>query len=461
MNLLPDGGRPVGPHLEGNDYPLVLPSTDIAGLLADFYLSHTVTEAVLPLRLDRVRSLCGPAEACSSLPSSSDSSGADDQPFVVVVDAADQIVFDGRLADTFRAQDWGPRLHLLEWKTATAVCRVLVHRGWAESEQARLYRREFSPVRAVLDERTCEVLPRRVRRLRVGDTVLDGAVTLRNGHNTTLVATAPRRNLGRRAAHRIVLSAAPGSGLGRYDDCTEVDPPIRRINGVGPDNRGRFQAEAKDCYRLERTVVSGGPGPATVEPSQLQLHNNCLPCCECQDFENTYQGVRRLYYHYKDLGTSLGSIRDTFLDNRGRWLVERNCRHQKLVKLAGFALQDGSVSLVATLCNHTRHCRYDAKLELNFQHSRGETPTFDRGIIFVTDPESGELMPYRPSVRDNGSWPRIFYTWRQFNAESRLRLMLRLRFSPTNNPLDFLRVTAFPFLSGTAYPGDTLEMLFR
>lgn len=52
-----DAGKPIGPHPEGVEYPLVEPSDDIAGLLADVHLAHDKQDIKHPLKIKWISGL--------------------------------------------------------------------------------------------------------------------------------------------------------------------------------------------------------------------------------------------------------------------------------------------------------------------------------------------------------------------------------------------------------------------
>jgi hypothetical protein len=264
----------------------------VRGLLADFYLAHEVRDARLPLRLTWLHGFCRAQSSCGSDGAApSDSSEPSHEADLVVKDSDGRVVFDSTRAAWFFARGWADRFRLYEWRTDAAVCRALVHAGTNDAEDVRVFPVELVPERAVLDERTAEVVPRRVTGFVVNGEQFGGEVEFVLGYNVTMdpvgAVAAPR------AGTRVVVTAEPGAGLGRYPSCDEPDTVIRRINGVGPDAAGNVALSAAGCYWAERPVLSQA-ATADLLPAALRLNNNCGPCCECTDYENTYRGVRHL-----------------------------------------------------------------------------------------------------------------------------------------------------------------------
>lgn len=444
MPVVTDGGRGVGVEAYGSNYPLVDPSPDVAGLLADFYLAHAVRAARPPLRLHWLHGFCNAQSSCGSASRSSGGPDPAHEADVVVKDAAGLTVFDSTVAAGFRAGPWGDRFRLYEWTGAGAVCRALVHAGAGEAAAVRAYETDLYPAAAVLDERASELVPGRVTTLSANGQAMTGVVALAAGYNTTLTEAAPGGPARtRRARARVVVAVAPGAGLGRYPGCQEPETVVRRVNGVGPDDRGDFGLAAAACYWLERPAVV--TGTAAVTPAALRLHNDCGPCCECRDYENTYQGVRRLHARFKAAGARADALRGAFRANADRWRAERACRKASPTRVSVAALGGGYLGVAASFCNADDDCKYEVDLKLAFTHSAGGAGDVVRWATTATRPTGGGAVPQEPY----GAWPEWGYYWPAVGPGRAVRLTTRLLF-PAGGPGGSVTVTATPYVAGVA-----------
>lgn len=456
MTVVQNGGRGVGPEAEGDKYPLANPSDDVKGLLADFYLSHDVRDAVLPLRISWIYGLCGAQGSCGS---SSDVPGGPvptHEADVLVLDADDKTVFDSTAASLFRVRDWGPRLRLYDWTSGNAVCRLLAHRGAGEAEDAATFPTEIHPVNAILDERTHDVVPRRVDSVTVNGVAFSEPFELIAGYNTTVEVSTLSRT--RRGGRKLTLSAVPGAGLGRYPACVEPDVVIRRVNGVAPDENGNLaiavagRGDAPPCLWLERPVDSYDGGVAVVRDAALRLNDDCGPCCSCDDYVDTYRGVRRLYSRYRELGVRAEQTRNDLAGVIDQYVAAKNCQKANdttFLKL--FALGDGVLEVRAGFTNFDPQCKYDAALELRFSATDGvNTPGIQlSGSTFVSTPDNtGELKDL------SGTWPVYVNRWDFVGPSTAVSFAARFRFSFRLGG-GSVTVTATPTVSGVAYPAAT------
>ena len=105
------------------------------------------------------------------------------------------------------------------------------------------------------------------------------------------------------------FNVIPGSGEGRYSDCSEptvTTPYIQKINGIGPDARGNLNLAGADCYRVERPIhfasapPESNPRKGTITPGELELNGDCGSCTDCDDYYNAYVMLRRIYLKLKD-----------------------------------------------------------------------------------------------------------------------------------------------------------------
>lgn len=125
----------------------------------------------------------------------------------------------------------------------------------------------------------------------------DGEVSLYEGYNVVLELDED--------TGEITLSVQPGGGIGLYNPCEDdVVEPIDYIaslsgkRAAAADPMGRFLLEPGDegCFRIV-------PGE-----HELQIMNDCRPCCECDDYVNVAKLFQNLL---DDLSLTHNSINAT------------------------------------------------------------------------------------------------------------------------------------------------------
>jgi len=370
-------GIGVTQPISGTDFPLVEPSEDVRYLLADFQLNYedpadydaAIAAFTPPFRVAWMYGFgCKPSTVPGDNSSSSMSLGSESvvtfppSPVhdvdIVVFDADDRVVFDSTTADTFTSRDWGPRLHIFTWSTGGLTCRLVRHTKWSRDRhpRPRNYPIAFLPENATLDARTIARAPRRIKSLRVvlDQFTLEDTIELTGGYNMTLVANTPV-TVGRRHVSRIEFKAIPGDGLGTYPGCDPAPLYVRAINGQRPTATGHFYMAAAGCYFLRQptlvidettvpsatrapyaivedlpdelagTTIDAAGWPASKYYGQLQLGNNCTPCCDCDDYVATAAYMNELGNTYAALGADAAKAGQRYRDAHARWETVRNC----------------------------------------------------------------------------------------------------------------------------------------
>lgn len=411
----------VDQPLAGSSYPFRKQGTTLSTLVADAYLAYEDPgcEFVRPFRIGM---LYGFGTNTNSIPTGFNE--ATHEYDVVILDAEDNVVFDSTLLDDDRVSDqyWGERLQIVEWKGDDAVCRLAVFTAWGVNDTPTVFNVYQSPDDALLDDRALERMPQRVRSLRVGLTQLEATdVVLAEGYNSA-VTLGTTETVGRRKLTSINVSGSPGDGLGRFNDCEEQLNEIRRINAVGPDDRGNLKLDVGGCYRVEppHTLVNG---VAQVTANTLKLYNDCGPCADCDDYLKVYEAVRRLYARYVELGQRAEAVRDQYAANKTRWETETACRRNNKLRIAASTTCPCFMSLAIGYCNSTDDTECLTGLELRVTLS-GTAVTggsaacgksFRTGNVVGDCPppsvscnEDGNIIvPYTPS----GTWPTLTMAW--------------------------------------------------
>lgn len=407
----------------GLDYPLVAPSSDIQYLIADLHLAYdddgeynsAIAPAAHPLR---IKYLYGAGCIENARPSNfiQPTHEAD----IVIVDAHDRVILDTTPQSVFfNIQPWGNDYKIYEWKTARAICRMVLYTTWpdddnnkTDSDTRRNYNKYLTPKNAQLDERAIYKIPRRLLSMRVrnGQTTTaryNGNIKFTNGYNTEIVAgnsvTKNFRNLT-----AVNLSAAPGSGLGRYENCSDIPAaPISKINGV-PSINGDFRLSSTDCLWVRRPITTSASAAYSINPSKTahqQIGADCTPCCSCSDYSDTAKYMNETSYRYKLIGQRADKVRAEHENNIARWLDKRACSVQRPLRLFMVPQRCPYMDIVMMLCNPCETCTPPTLLTVTFDISGDFIPADSakqNGVAVRPTLECGYTTLYAPGIRGGG-----------------------------------------------------------
>lgn len=467
----------------GLDYPFVAPGVgayptaiaDVENLFADFYLSYDdpgyyAGQAITnPLRIHWLYGF-GADSAWSK--------GAAPTPAVqipppthaadlLVVDANDVVLFDSTTADYFDSRPWGEYYTIYEWRKTTRpneiVCRAVKYEKVHDTIAIPGRPVEYCPRNAILDERTIEKIPKRVRAMRVqmGDCVtpwFKEKVSFVNGYNTTWETDGTQIGADLRRTTALTFAAQAGSGKGQYGLCaaevcpednpTNVCPPnqdpviaicspadgqeIKSINGVTPDASGNISLSANDCMWVRKPAAYTNDTPhdyvnigGVQKRSVLAVGADCAPCCACDDYLEAAKYMVRLGDYYKMIGTRVGEIKAIHEENVNRWNQQRECRYKKPLELLLVAQPCPCIDVALIYCNHCDTCAEDVVLTVQFS----VTPDSGSGVIdtkytrMVSDGRSNEITI-------SGGWPIFSVNFPTVNAGSSVYAQFRLCFCP-------------------------------
>lgn len=144
-------------------------------------------------------------------------------------------------------------------------------------------------LRLPLETATVEFTPHKLLDLLLGAQELAGDIVLYEGYNIELVSTPQDPASG--LSSRLTINAGSGLGAGKYNPCSEHTPLdyIGRINGQTADESGNLRLDGDTCFRILPDAWS----------SRIQIANDCLPCCTCDDYANMVEALRALYVRFK------------------------------------------------------------------------------------------------------------------------------------------------------------------
>lgn len=443
--VLLGGQQGVGVHPFGSDYPFVKPSDDIKGLIVDAALSYAFRDVKLPLRLKYVYGL-GPQFSDSSvLPSGP--VHAVHPVDIWIVDADDNTVFDSVDATYYAQRQWSDRFKIHRWQTDNGVASIVQRTAFSELDDVRYIPLEIEPENGILDERVGHMAPERINSISVdANTLAAGNLDLVAGYNADLVLSPQVFTPGGRFVRQATINLEPGGGLGRFPGCEDTDLVIRSLNGIPPNAQGGAILSATDCYWISVPGTLDG-GEVTPTPASLQLHNDCSPCCQCEDYVNVYTAMSNLVGIYRKLGVNASQVRDDYSAMKERWNDDKVCRANGPLRLHALARRGGLLDITISYCNFLSGCRGDLTITIEFSYNvSGQSMAALPDYAFIQTIHYPFPQPYTLT----GDWPEYVAYWDQTEQgkASRLRFVMQAA-HPADGDVITITVTAVHATNGT------------
>ena len=374
---------------EGTDFPFVSPSSDIRGMFEDInFIFDTTVKYKYPLKVTSVTGFQFASPNVANL---------------VISDSDGSIVFNTS-GSTFSQRSWGADRVIYYWQSGKKFLTAVQYVGSGAVERSV----SFVPVKAVLDERAYQKEIAKVNTIRVNGTPYDGDIELVAGYNMIFSIRPSTDVEGRRKVNYVQVAAVAGEGQGVYPNCPEncVNDAIKTINGVDPDDNGNIAIIAKDCYW---NAVDGESNNALYRPTYentVSIRNNCSPCCECNDFVNTYKGIQNVYSRFKNLGDRAMQVRSQHYANQARWVNAKEQREQANMRIFALPITNGSASVVVTYCNTTSSFIGPIYIEINLDAGDKVGSLSNNSVVWYPTCSSS------PTIIDpEGSWPNYIFRW--------------------------------------------------
>lgn len=421
----------------GLDYPLVSPSEDIRYLIADMYFEYddpglyggVSGVAQHPLKIKWLYGVgCEESTPINGMPTPTHTAD------IVLVDANNNVVFDSTtIEDTdyhrFLVKDWGSDYKIYEWLSATAVCRLVVYKNWAPDESNPThYPIHLAPVNATIDERAIYKMPKRVKSLRVLQSIMRRTpVIFQAGYNMRLT-TAAQEIVGLRYQTAVTYDAVPGAGFGQYSDCTDEKPKfIYTINGVGANKYGDFFVTGDQCLFARTQTIPSGQNAVqeklTAGKGGLNINTDCPACCSCEDYVETALYMNKLRNKYAQVGSRSHKVKLLHENNIDRWLEQRTCRLNKPLRLSLSPLSCPYMEVIMQFCNHCPECVEDVVLSVTL--AGGATGEIVPGYTVINAPGTPN-----ESFRINGGWPTFSARIGFVDKGSSVFVRFLLKFTP-------------------------------
>lgn len=368
----------VGQGQFAGDYPIVSPSDDIAGLIADmhfayddlgFYINQPVKKE--PLSIKYLSGL-GCLAAQSGVPSGAHAAD------IRIVDATGATVFDSFADATvvYTKKTWSADYEIHEWRGEYAICRIVVYTTWPKTDindtdqtTARNYASKIAPASAVINARAVYKMPKRLLSMRVNTAGITtdktkGQIVFKNGYNTEIAADGPTTT-NFRANTKIAISGVAGSGLGRFFDCADADTSsvITTINGVTPGANGDFVMGGVGCLWSGHPVLAPTQSEDDSQPAALvrdpaagiKFGADCKACCSCEDYADTAAYMNQVAYRYQLIGQRAQEVYTQHETNVANW-ADASCVTGEIMRMVTTAQECGAIDVAVTLCNTCSQC---------------------------------------------------------------------------------------------------------
>lgn len=427
------GRQPIGinqPPGGGTNYPFVKPSSDIKYLLGDLFVSFDDLDDTyaFPLKVSWMYGFG--TNVVAPPPGYPSPTHAQD---IIVTDANDVVVFDSTTASKFTSDAWDSRLLILEWTNTDSVLRCVQHTEWTQADiddgLTQTYDDYIEPASGVLQVDTWYKMPKRITSLQVGVTTVNqtNVVTFSEGYNMSIgqsdlaIAAQPLPRFGdakplvegTRASSSVLFASESGAGLGIFPGCSDQVLEIKTLNRVASNAYQNFTYDTEGCIRSQRPVglTSSFPRefdyasfvlPAAEAAAAIETLNDCTNCCDCTYFAQTYQGLKRQWFLYRDVAEQAETARNLYQENIDRWEIQKTIRERDTLRLRVSMNGSCKVDWGFAHCNASRCCITNVKADITFLY-------YLNGVL--TEPENAgydcEVSEIDGSEDCNGAAPIV------------------------------------------------------
>lgn len=357
----------------GDNYPFIHPDEELKNVFVDIWLYIPPNKNVSPpLKLEYVYGF-GPQ------PGSIGRDLAGSCLELGIVDGNGQVVFDTRSSIMQLYNSWGPRLSIVSWEDSQQGLLVVVFRtSWDKTEGYPSLPIYYEPQNGVLDPRTYYLQPTHVTSLAVEGQYITPTFQIEPGYNYQFDI---EKEQGIRPKTTITLHTSPGEGQGKYPvDCDQqTDRTINTINDTPPDEQGNFIIKADPCFNLIANDELRYIGPVDelrINSGELELHMDCDPCSECQDYINVWEAERNIRNQIDALNQQQIAIRDTYERIIKRIEDNRKCRQEKSLFGQIIPICPDRAVILAGYCNMTDRCLRNLVVvtSLKYEDGTGKCP---------------------------------------------------------------------------------------
>ena len=127
----------------------------------------------------------------------------------------------------------------------------------------------------------------------------------------------------------------------RGEDCYWFSRPTETVTAALTSSQS--SAAIRATPELERKVE--------ITPATLQVHNDCVPCCSCDEFVAVKDDIDSAFGKWKFIANNAEKSRNIYSDVRQRLFDNKKCREAKTQRLAVEANVSGYVGIAYQFCN--------------------------------------------------------------------------------------------------------------
>jgi hypothetical protein len=348
---------------------------------------------------------------------------------LLVVDNDGRTVFDSREATSYHVQPWGSRIQVVQWVDGNEIGRLAYFTTLESEDDFNAIPLIYFPTQSVLQPRTIQRNMPRLSSIRVGlDEFSETPIDLVAGYNVRLEVRKPTPVDGQRRRTQIVVHGEPGAGLGRYSNCDDVDPILRRLGGATATPAGDFYLDGDNCYRINVPITGTTGNEATTVPNTVEINQHCRPCRSCDDMIETYKALASLWDRNDDSIETLHGVRDDLQTAIDQWEAQKACREAYPISIFGVATCPCLVSVAVGFCNMSDENLQDVTLSINFS-TDAETGAEGAVLCGSSVVSTGQRGGSFSNTQVPGTWPNYSVFWSCVDKGGSATVKMSLQFT--------------------------------
>lgn len=307
------------------NYPLIAPSNDIKGLIADLNLS-----------LKRVNSV---EVSIYCLQNFQNVISNDERADVILNDEDGNELWNSSVASEYSHHLWGNAYHIFHWGNQDVQLTIIVRDRQLQNLKTDLY-----PQSAKIDYRAVSCLAPHIYSIKVTDRygqthlIKNKKVIIEAGYNIELTNS---KATGIREAATVTVEAKAGAGKGRAPlDFVGVVPGydglfLKYLNGISPDEKGRINLVGEDGYGLEIPED---------DFHKVYIRNTDVPCCDCKLLDALDIYINEVASQYNEIGKTAENLRSELAAIIKKW-------NKIKAKYPGLTMASATVQGVSAACH--------------------------------------------------------------------------------------------------------------
>jgi len=401
------------PPRSGDAYPFVGNVGNIADAVVDLRVGFKHTSHKLPLHVHSLEDLTGPDPQTLVAPN------------IVIRDANNATVVNTNTLDPPNTATWGSRYTIFWWPDSELPIYLI-----RDDVTSATLPTTINPDNVTIDIRASVVVVPGVNKIEVYSATGDQLAELNNqdllrwrrSYNSEVDSRLPpqRTQSGARLVSTMTLNMAPGDGLGVFDDCelggtpdgaplpyksvydevyltvhdnrdpyeqdvyiNPVNQPegaVRSFDSATPDAIGNVNISSDRCFRVEpRLIISSST--AAIVPGEIYLSDDCVACCDCEDFLRVYKAILRLKRRYESLAARVAALLISYEQLRQNLESKLGCQYT-LLRIAATPIGDCFIGVAVAICNPSDEKIDNAVVEVRVEDEEGNPVNINSSNAF-------------------------------------------------------------------------------